>query len=331
MRCLAIICVWLLISANERCGLPSGAADEPAREVEKEEVMPIKTFGGRQFWGDVLFFHDWRIQRNVFTGHYRLLDGKDNRHLSGTLDECKAKLDEIREARKLPKMSGRGVVLIHGIVRSSKTMAKLREPLEKSGFTVFPFDYPSTRVTLEDSAEYLHQVLESLEGLDEIHLVVHSLGGLVVRSYLQKHRDPRIKRMVMLGVPNHGAELADMLDNNVLFKAIFGPAGHELVTNGAGTIAKLPTPDFEFAVIAGSRGTDDGYNPLIPGDDDGLVSVASTRLPGAADFLTVTCWHTFLMSHPDVIAATNRFLTTGRLREDGDAQPIPMEEQTPER
>ena len=96
-----------------------------------------------------------------------------------------------------------------------------------------------------------------------------------------------------------------------------------MVTDADSTIAKLPTPDFEFAVIAGHRGTEDGYNPLIPGDDDGMVSVASTRLPGAADFLTVTSLHLWLLSHADAIAATTRFLTSGRLREDGDPQPVP--------
>jgi hypothetical protein len=56
----------------------------------------MQTLGGRQFWGDVQFFRGWRIQRNIFTGHYRLLDEHDFRHAWGTLDECRAKLEQVR-------------------------------------------------------------------------------------------------------------------------------------------------------------------------------------------------------------------------------------------
>ena len=64
----------------------------------------MKTLGGRQFWGDVLFFHDWRIQQNVLTHHYRLLDGKDYHHADGTLEKCKAALEQIKKDQKLPPM-----------------------------------------------------------------------------------------------------------------------------------------------------------------------------------------------------------------------------------
>ena len=64
-----------------------------------------------QFWGDVHIFHEWRIQRNVCSGHYRLLDAEDHRHASGTLPVCRVKLDEIRKSRKLPPMSGKAVIV----------------------------------------------------------------------------------------------------------------------------------------------------------------------------------------------------------------------------
>jgi hypothetical protein len=88
-------------------------------------------------------------------------------------------------------------------------------------------------------------------------------------------------------------------------------------------IAKLPTPKFEFAIIAGARGAPGGFNPLVPGDDDGTVAVASTRLPGAKDFVTVNCIHSFLMSNKHVVDYTVRFIQEGRLRKEGPRQPIP--------
>lgn len=283
-----------------------------------------KTLGGRQFWVDVYFFHDWRIQQNVFTGHYRLLDGDDYRHAWGSFETCKRKLDELRRKLRLPPMNGPGVILIHGILRSSKSMGRLRAALEKAGYLVFPFDYPSSQLRIEEAAEYLHRALRSLDGVRPIHFVVHSMGGLVLRAYWKKHRDPRIGRVVMLGVPNQGAVLADKLKGLALYRALFGPAGVQLAGGKNAFIATLPVPDVPFGIIAGARGTPDGYNPIVPGDDDGTVSVASTRLPGAADFATVKCLHSFLMSHPTVIEYVLRFLKEGRFRPDPeDIHPIP--------
>lgn len=287
--------------------------------------LKLKTFGGVQFWTDVHFFHDWHIQQHVLTKHYRLLDGEDVRHCWGTLEECKSALNEIREKQGLPKMSGKGVILIHGISRSAKSMETIKKRLVDDDYAAWGFNYASMRMDIPAAAEYLHQVIESLEGVEQIDFVVHSMGGLVVRAYLAKHRDRRIGRMVMLGVPNLGARLASQLKQNWIFKSVWGPAGQQLAKDPGGFIDALPTPDFEFAVIAGSRGTLNGYNPLVPGDDDGTVAVESTKLPGATDFITVRRLHSFMVSAPDVLDLTERFLTEGHLREKGDAHPLPLE------
>ena len=178
---------------------------------------------------------------------------------------------------------------------------------------------------MSESAEYLNKTINSLEGIDQIDFVCWSMGGLLVRSYLQNQgedRDPRIHRMVMLGTPNHGAELANILRDNFAFKLIMGPAGQELVSDEDGTIASLPVPDFEFAVIAGGRGTKNGWNPLIPGDDDATVSIECTRLAGAKDFMTVPALHSFIPSNEEAIAASKRFFESGALRESGETHPI---------
>lgn len=320
------LCIGVLVS-SAMAGEKSDAS-KPSREtLIPGRNFAMKTFGGRQYWADVLFFHDWRIQKNVFTNHHRLLDGKDFRHASGSLEKCRAELERIKKANKLPPMTGKAVVLVHGMVRSSKSFAKLRVRLQQEGYQVFAFDYPSTRVEIPKSAEFLHTTIGSLEGIDEINFVVHSMGGLVVRSYLAKHRDKRIRRMVMMGVPNLGAKLADRLKENLIYKTVFGPAGQQLHSDSEGLIAKLPTPDFEFGVLAGGKGTIAGYNPLIPGDDDGTVGVASTRLPGATDFATVRCLHSFLMSHNEATDYTVHFLMHGRFRKKGEPHPIPRRQE----
>lgn len=291
-----------------------------------EKVPAMKTMGGRQFWGDVQFFQGWKIQQNVISKHYRLLDPDDQRHASGTLEECRQQLEAIKQTQKLPPMQGRAVILIHGIIRSSKSFVKMEQACQNSGWITVPFDYPSTQLTIPENAQYLNRVIQSLEGVEEIDLVVHSMGGLVVRSWLdqQEKVDPRVRRMVMLGVPNRGADMADRFRSNLLFKVVFGPAGQQLVTEENGDfISRLPTPPFPFGVVAGGRNTLKGFNPLIRGDDDGTVSVNSTRLPGAADFILLPVLHSFMMNDARSIAHTLQFLKTGKFRESGESQPIP--------
>lgn len=322
------LCQLLFLVAGLAFSPPPVAGDEPSENPVFQEQfgrfnLKLKTLGGVQFWSDVLFFHDWHIQQHATTKHFRLLDGNDVRHAWGTLEECKEALEKIRRDQKFPKMSGRAVILIHGIIRSAKSMGALRKQFTDDEFTVLGFNYASTRIDIPAAADYLHQVIESLDGIERIDFVVHSMGGLVTRAYLAEHRDPRIGRMVMLGVPNLGAHLARDLKSNWLFKIVSGPAGQQLAKNPQGFAASLPTPDFEFAVIAGSRGTLKGYNPLIPGDDDGTVAVESTKLPGAADFIMVPRLHSFMMGAPDVLDHVKRFLIEGKLRANGERHPIP--------
>ena len=314
----------LTLLASLRCSL---GADEASAQADLKQKLsqvnvPMKTLGGRQLWGDVHFFRGWTIQQNVFTGHFRLLDPRDGRHAWGSFDVCKEKLDQIRGERKLPPMKGEAVVLLHGIFRSSKAMSRVQDRLENDGYLVVPFDYPSTRVDIAASAKMLGKVVESLEGVEKISFVTHSLGGLVVRSWLGQGGDVRARRLVMMGTPNKGAEVADILRDWHLYRLILGPAGQQLIADKAGVIAKLPTPEIPFAVIAGGKGTSDGYNPLIPGDDDGLVAVSSTYLEGAEDSLTLPVLHSFLPFNAAVIDAVSLYLKTGSLHEDGVRSPV---------
>ena len=316
--CLAAIAIGVEATGEER---PPVAIPNSERKPPEDELV-MKTLGGRQFWGDVQFFHGWRIQQNIFTKHYRLLDVNDHRHAWGSLQDCQTALTAIRTRDKLPPMKGRAVLLVHGILRSSKCMSTLAAAAEKAGYQPFLFGYPSTQITITDAAEYLHQSIQSLEGIEELSIVAHSMGGLVTRAYFAAHGDPRIKRVVMLGTPNHGAELADFLYGNFVIRAASGPGGRQLVTDREGLIPSLPAPKCEFAIIAGARGKTAGWNPLIPGDDDGTVTVESTRLIGAADFSTVNSTHTALLSNPEVIEQAIRFLNEGRLCADRPCQPI---------
>ncbi len=319
------------------CGLRRSQADDSdldsiGEKVEDAEMTDAEipqpgalTLGGMQFWGDVCYFQGYRIQRHVFTGHFRLLDKNNRRYQSGTIEDCQKTLKQIQAANDLHPDTGHAVIYLHGIGRTSRSMRPILNAMPKDGYVHVPFEYPSTRVPIQQAAGYLHSLIESLTDVSRISFVVHSMGGLVVRRYLQDHRDPRIHRMVMLGTPNSGAELADMLKRNLIFQTVYGPAGQELVTDPNGTIGSLPTPDFEFGIIAGGKGDERGFNPLLPGDDDGTVTIASTRLAGATDFLRIPKIHSILMSDETATAAIQCFLEHGRFSMDRDQAPIVRE------
>lgn len=323
--------IWPLTSlllfslfAARNSAMSDEAKPEPPDQSDSipDNTDGTKTLGGRQFWGDVQFFRGWRIQHNVLTKHYRLLDPDDKRFASGSLLHCQEKLSEVRTSRKLPPMSGKAVILIHGIGRSSKSFADMAKRMKKDGYTVVGFDYPSTQVPIPQCADYLHKVIQSLDGIESIDLVGHSMGGLVMRAYQMNHSCNRFRRGVMLGVPNKGAKMADLLKSNPLFKMVLGPAGQQLATDDDGLINNLPTPSYEFGVLAGGRSGPKGYNPILRGDNDMTVTVASTRLPGAADFLLLPVIHSFLMSDERAINATISFLKSAQF--DPQRAPSPI-------
>ena len=281
--------------------------------------VPLKTLGGRQFWGDVRFCHGWRVQQNVLSQHYRLLDKNDVRYAAGTLRDCEDRLQEIRQLQTWPRMTGRAIIFIHGIGRSSKCFQAMARTFQNDYDQLIPFDYPSTRITIQQSVEYLRRMMQSLEDVSDIDVVCHSMGGLLLRAFLAEHHEPRFRRAVMLGVPNRGAQMADFLRNNPVFRLLFGPAGQQLVTDNDGLISRLPAPEFEFGILAGGRRNETGFNPLLPGDNDSTVTVESARLDQAADMVVLPVIHAFLMSAQSCIQATQNFLNTGHFNTGADA------------
>jgi len=310
------------------------APSEPVIERSLPNVA-TGTLGGTQFWSDELVFHDWRIQRHVTTGHYRLLDDRNFRRAWGTFDQCRARLDELKQDHALPPLKGRAVLTLHGIIRSRSVMEGLGEYLEDHGeFTVLNVSYASTRRTLEEHAESLARVLQNLEEVEEINFVCHSLGNLVLRRYLGEATvanprwqvDSRIKRIVMLAPPNQGAELAQTFKNNKLVGLIWGPCCKQLANDWPELEKQLATPSQEFGIIAGGRGDEEGVNPLVEGDDDLVLSIDETRLPGARDFSIVNRLHGQLMDDDEVRRQVITFLNHGYFVSADARQPIPLTE-----
>ncbi len=310
------------VQENGRVDRDQANEKEPAMwETALSKVVWQRLSPGH-VWGDIYYFQGYRIQEHGLDGTCRLLDPTRKRLVAGSLEDCHATMSAIRAERGLKPMTGEIVLLLHGIVRTARSLSSLDKHLTGAGFTVASVDYPSTCKTIPECAGYLRRLIASLEGVDRIHLAVHSMGGLVVRSYFAGEADPRISRLVMIGTPNQGAELATRFRGLTAFRWVFGPAGSQLAHGPEEFVNDLPIPSIEFGIVAGARGKPYGFNPLVDGDDDGTVSVDSTRLAGARDFLTVNSMHAFLPGAPDTVVAVERFFRDGAFRKDGAREPI---------
>lgn len=289
-----------------------------------------KTLGGIQLWTDEWLHRGWRIQRHAWTGRYRLLDEANCRRAAGTEAECQAAVAKLQEQGCLPEISSRIVILLHGIARSRRCMSRLASYLrDHSDYTIFNMGYASTRFPLKHHAAALARVVNNIgPEVEEIHFVTHSMGGLVVRHFLadtaaNQTSDPRIRRLVMIGPPNHGSRMAHLLDYCPAFGWIWGSSGRQMA-RWQEIQSDLATPPLEFGIVAGGTGKPRGRNPLLPGDDDLTVSIEETRLAGAHDFIVLPFIHS-LFSSPQICHAVLHFLDHGHFVSESARQPIPTQ------
>ncbi len=206
------------------------------------------------------------------------------------------------------------VILLHGLARTPASMKKMAKALQVAGFETINEGYDSRHHTIEElSATSIPAGLTACDslGATRVHFVTHSLGGILVRHYLSINRIENLGRVVMLGPPNQGSEVVDALVNAPGFEWINGPAGMQLGTGEGGLPRTLGRADFELGVIAGDRSINLINSTMIPGKDDGKISLSSTRLDGMTDYLVVHHTHPFIMKAQDVIEQTIGFLRHG--------------------
>lgn len=206
------------------------------------------------------------------------------------------------------KPLGDYVILLHGIGRSSKHMKNLAQYLRKKRYDVINLNYASTSYPLEVLATLVYQdISKKLTKEKPVHFIGHSMGGLVIRSILKKNRINNLGRVVQLAPPNKGSEAADFLKNNWLYKKIYGPAGQQLTTT-RNLRKKLGKINYELGIIAGNRAIDPIFWAIIPGKNDGKVSIKSTKVTGMKDHIVLATSHTFFPKNKEVHCQTEHFI-----------------------
>ena len=213
-----------------------------------------------------------------------------------------------------PEGSGEeAVVLLHGLGRTDRSMNDLAESLRAAGFTTCNQEYPSRGDSLPELAGYAANAIDAMRhrGYARVHLVTHSMGGILARYWLQYGELPGRGRLVMLSPPNHGSEVIDAFGDFGWFRRLMGPAALELSTDREALVNRLPPLNVTAGIITGNRSSDPWFNFLFEAPHDGKVSVDSARLTEAKGFRVVRSGHTFIMNDPEVRFLVAFFLTNG--------------------
>lgn len=219
-----------------------------------------------------------------------------------------------------------GVVLLHGLARSPRSMQPMALALDAAGYLTANVGYPSRRFPIERLA--LQAVAAGIDdctaqGATQIHFVTHSLGGILVRAYLARRSLTALGRVVMLSPPNRGSEAAEALRDRLLYRWFNGPAGQQLGTGPDSLPLRLGAVGFPLGIITGDRVAwiDRWMAGFFVGQHDGKVAVARAGVDGMDDLLVLPYSHPFIMNAPEVAEQTMHFLAHGRFARDPARHP----------
>jgi len=321
-RIFAIAIVLATAARSAQCQETKQETKQETNQETEQEMsddrllpnLPLPTLGGKQFWTDHRWCNGWRLQHNVVSDTWRVLDARNTRLAWGGRQACQKEFEARCIAENAPT-AAHIVVLVHGLMRTSSSTNGLADAIKReTKMEPAAFGYASTRDSIADHAAALRDWSENLPGNPQLSFVGHSLGNIVVRHAIGdwQRQDTngvlkRLDRVVMLGPPNNGSSLATKLSRLGLFDILVGKSGSELGPKWDKLQTQLSIPPCPFAIIAGDLSDSSLRNPLMVREGDLVVTVEETILPGA-ETLSVPVLHSFLPTDSRAIEPTIRFL-----------------------
>ena len=274
-----------------------------------------RLLGAFQHWADIWARSGWRVQTHYRTAAARVLDPAHGIAMVGTEADC------LTMAMSVAPSAGRSeaAILLHGLGHHPGGMDRISDALDAAGWAVANVGYPSLRRPVEDHAVAASRIARAMteDGAESICMVGHSLGGLVARTAMARAATDnwRPHKLVLIGSPARGSAIADILKSLTAYQMITGSCGQAVTSAGA---ASVPVPPCQSILIVAGGNGGRGFNPLLRGDNDGVVAVHETQLPNGAEYelITVPALHNFLAGHPLAVKAILDFLAAGRPRDD---------------
>lgn len=194
--------------------------------------------------------------------------------------------------------NGDYIILLHGLGRTAASMRDIGYTLAKNNYRVTNINYPSTEHTIEWLAEkHLQPKITALDTNTPVHIITHSMGGVITRYYLANNTIDNLGSVIQLAPPNQGSEAADLWNKNIKKQTLLGPALPQMTSNPDSLVSTLPPPNYTLGIIAGKY--------------DKKVSIEKTKITNMTDFLLTRNTHTFIMNDTVVIDAIQHFIKQG--------------------
>lgn len=212
-------------------------------------------------------------------------------------------------------MSKETIVLVHGFFKSSSDMCYLERGLQKCGFETCSVDLPTTFGSFEDCIKSMRLQLSEYEKKDKLHYVAHSMGGLLVRAYLESYESSKTGNCVFIATPHKGTKLAAIAEKIPFYSSTFKPIRSLLPNNGYKI--RETKKESRLGVIAGSRDPGVLGRLFLSGSNDGRVEVECAKSEDADEFLVVPYGHKDIHHQEVTLLNVIEFIQKGRFLAQG--------------
>lgn len=209
------------------------------------------------------------------------------------------------------------IILVHGYNKSESDMKFLKDTFEQMGYNVITETLPLLFSSVEKCVEIfkikVEKILSNKEKYKKVHFVGHSMGGIIIRKFLEKNRVENIGRCILIATPNRGMKLSDFAEKRIkLFGRIFKPI-HDTTTYGLKIEKPINKPEPEIGVIAGRK------NNLILGvllskESDGRVEIEEVKYDEMKEFMVLNYGHKEIHHKQETAKLADNFLQKGTFK-----------------